>query len=104
MSENALLGTLPAELGELTDLERLCGRLPTLGLGAQRCPGTLGIVARIAVVLCLQPPSFKRVQRHHRELDRQHGEAHLLVLWVLWDVLDLERLVKCVGCCSVQIH
>ncbi len=52
MSENALLGTLPAELGELTDLERLCGRLPTLGLGAQRCPGTLGIVARIAVVLC----------------------------------------------------
>jgi hypothetical protein len=71
--ENGLDGTLPAELGKLTDLESLCAAAaaqPIGGTGRRRAIMRSGGVQTVAA---------EQVQRHDRQLDRLDGEANLAV-------------------------
>ena len=70
LGANGLDGTLPAELGKLTDLERLCVASHSnggpVGAALTRCGG-------------VQRMWGKQAQGHNRQLDRLAGEAHLHV-------------------------
>jgi hypothetical protein len=72
MGENGLNGTLPAELGKLTDLEHLCAALRR----RHWWTGRRRVLTRCGGAQRMLP---EQAQRHDRQLDRLDGEAHSAV-------------------------
>jgi hypothetical protein len=88
MGTSNLDGTLPAELGKLTDLETLCAALRRLRaafggpVGTARCGG-------------VQRLSHDQAPRHDRQLDRLDGEAHVAVSAALHPGRDAQMCRRC---------
>jgi hypothetical protein len=75
MFENDLDGTLPAELGKLTDLEDLCAALRRRRAALRRT-GRHRMLTRCGGAQRLW---HEQAPRHDRQLDRLDGEAHVAV-------------------------
>ena len=75
MFGNSLDGSLPAELGKLTNLERLCAALRR----RRAQPWESGRSSMLTRCGWVQRMWAEQVRRHDRQLDRHDGKAHLPV-------------------------